>query len=91
MLDVKTFTAVENGQEIKLEFDNKLAFTNRLRLYVDGELLDSDSVFYGTKELRAPVDGGEIEIRVHSGVVGEPDRPQLKRSDGSWADMTKDA
>ena len=87
MFDVKTFTASDNGHEIRLEFDNKLAFINRLRLYVDDELRDSENVWYGTKELRALVDGGEVEVRVHSGMVGEPDRPQLKRSDGSWTDM----
>ena len=87
MLDVKTFTATIDGHDIKLEFDNKLVVTNRLRLYVDGELVDSDRVVYGTKELRAPVDGGEVELRVHSGMAGEPDRPQLRGSDGTWVDM----
>ncbi len=89
MFDVKTFAASENGHEIRLEFDNKLGFINRIRLYVDGELRDSDNVLYGTKELHAPLDGGEVEVRVHSGIVGEPDRPQLKRADGSWADMAE--
>jgi hypothetical protein len=89
MLDVKTFTATDNGREIKLEFDNKLAFINRIRLYVDGELLDSDTIWYGTKELKASLASGQIELRVHSGMVGEPDRPQLKKADGSWTDMTE--
>jgi hypothetical protein len=89
MFDVRTFIASENGHEVKLEFDNRLAFINRIRLYVDGALLDSDMVWYGTKELRAKLDGAEVELRVHSGMVGEPDRPQIKRTDGSWADMAE--
>ena len=88
MLDVKTFATTEDGHEVVLEFDNKLAFINRIRLLVDGELLDSERVWYGTKELKATLgDGRELELRVHSGMVGEPDRPQIKRADGSWIDM----
>ena len=90
MLDVKTFTTTEDGHEVVLEFDNRLAFINRIRLLVDGELLDSERVWYGTKELRATLaDGRELELRVHSGMVGEPDRPQIKRADGSWADLAE--
>ncbi len=89
MFDVKKFAATQNGHEVMLEFDNKLAFINRLRLHVDGNRLDSAIVWYGTKVLRAPLEHGEIEVRVHSGMYGEPNRPEVKRADGSWADMTK--
>ena len=90
MLDVRTFATTEDGHEVVLEFDSKLAFINRIRLLVDGALVDEERVWYGTKELRTTLaDGRELELRVHSGMVGEPDRPQLKRADGTWTDLSE--
>ena len=43
---------------------------------------------YGDRDLRAPLeDGGEVVIRLHSGMNGELTRAQIDRGDGRWEDM----
>lgn len=90
MASVTSYTATVDGHRVELEFDQRLVVLNRARLLVDGELVDSTRVVYGDEDLRATLsDGSELVIRLHSGMVGELTRAQVKRSDGSWEDLTE--
>ncbi len=63
----RTWTGGHDGREVELIFDEKLILLNRLSLRVDGKEVDSDTVFYGTKELS----GDGVTVQVGSGWVGE--------------------
>ena len=57
---------------------------------IDGTEVDSGKVWYGDKELRATLDDGtEIEVVVHSGMVGELTRAQLRQAGGTWSDLAR--
>ncbi|MCY7401836.1 MAG: hypothetical protein LH477_12955 [Nocardioides sp.] len=89
MLDITRYDATLGGHAIVLEFDQKLAVLNRARLLVDGVQIDEASVVYGERELEATlVDGVEVKIRLHSRMLGELTRAQLRGGDGSWVDLT---
>jgi hypothetical protein len=61
---------------------------NKATLRVDGEVVDSARILYGEKELRTTLDDGtDVVVTLHSGMVGELTRAQLKRTDGSWLDL----
>jgi hypothetical protein len=63
---------------------------NKATLRVDGEVVDSARIFYGEKELRTTLDdGSDVVVTLHSGMVGELTRAQLKRTDGSWLDLAE--
>jgi hypothetical protein len=82
------YGAHEAGHDIELEFDRKRVVVNEAILRVDGEPVESAKVVYGDKELRTTLaDGAEIAVKVHSGMVGELTRAQLRRADGSWVDL----
>ncbi|MDO9378455.1 MAG: hypothetical protein Q7T56_06375 [Nocardioidaceae bacterium] len=89
MLDVTRYHGTHAGHEIELVFDQRLAIVNRARLEVDGQPVDDTRVVYGTKELSASLpDGTDVVVRLHSGMVGEIDRPQLQTADG-WTDLVQ--
>ena len=78
-----------NGHEVELEFDTALQVLNRARLFVDGKQLDNVNVFYGEKDLTATLaDDTTIALRIHSGMMGELTRAQIRQPDGTWADLT---
>jgi hypothetical protein len=78
-----------NGHDVELEFDTTLQVMNRARLFVDGKQLDSVNVVYGEKDLTATVeDGTKVALRIHSGMVGELTRAQMRQPDGSWSDLS---
>ncbi len=85
---VHTHTGTLAGHQISLEFDQKMLVMNRVRLSVDGQEVDEISVVYGEKELSTTLaDGTEVVVHLHSGLVGELVRPQLRLADGTWADL----
>lgn len=74
--------------DVELEFDQVLKVLNRVRLSVDGTEVDRSSIFYGEEDLSTTLaDGTKIEVRLHSGMVGELTRAQLRADDGSWTDL----
>jgi hypothetical protein len=84
----KTYGALVEGHDVAIEFDKKLLVINRVRLFVDGILVDADKVWYGDKELSTSlVDGSAVSVVVDSGMGGELTRAQARRSDGSWIDL----
>jgi hypothetical protein len=85
----KRFSGTQAGHDVELEFDQKRVVINEAILHVDGEPVDRTKVFYGDKELRTTLDDGtDIAVTIHSGMMGELTRAQLKRHDGSWVDLT---
>jgi len=84
----QSYGAHDAGHDIELEFDRKRVVINEAILRVDGEQVDSAKVVYGDKDVRTTLpDGAEITVKVHSGMVGELTRAQLRRPDGSWVDL----
>jgi len=84
----KRYGTSQDGHEIELEFDKRRIVLNEARLLIDGEVVDKAKIFYGDKELSATAsDGTQIVVAVDSGMVGEMTRAQLRRADGSWADL----
>lgn len=85
-----TYGATVQGHDVEIEFDQRKLFINKVALRLDGKEVDAEHVWYGEKELRAPLpDGGEIEVAIHSGMVGELTRAQVKGPDGTWTDLTE--
>lgn len=68
--EVRRYTADLNGQEVELLFDERLAVLNRLTLIVDGEAVDRDTIFYGTKTLRSGSGAARVSVEVGSGWIG---------------------
>ena len=88
MYDVKRYGAQLAGHDVELEFDTRRVVINKAVLRVDGEVVDSARIFYGDRDLRTTLaDGTEIVVEVHSGMVGELTRAQVKEADGSWRDL----
>ena len=86
------YGAQVEGHDVELEFDRRKVVLNTARLRIDGQDVDKANVFYGDKELRATLpDGKEVEVAVHSGMMGELTRAQVKGPDGSWTDLTERA
>lgn len=57
---------------------------------VDRDEVDKARVFYGDKDLRTTLDDGtEVVVAIHSGMVGELTRAQVRQADGSWSDLGK--
>ena len=78
------------GHRVELDFDKKLVVMNRARLEVDGVEVDAARVTYGERELSTTLeDGTDITVRLHSGMVGELTRAQVRAEDGSWVDLTE--
>ena len=78
----------ENGHEVELEFDRSKLVLNTARLRVDRREVDSENIFYGERELSTSLpDGTDILVALHSGMVGELTRAQLRTGDGSWVDL----
>lgn len=87
-METKRYAVTHHGHHVELEFDKKLMVMNRARLEVDGAVVDSASVVYGNRDLATTLpDGTEIVVKIHSGMVGELVRAQLRRADGSWVDL----
>ena len=90
MSSVTSYTGTLGSHQISLEFDQRLVVLNRARLSVDGVEVDQARVVYGTKELSVDLDDGTaVSVRLHSGMVGEIDRPQVLGPDGTWHDLTE--
>ena len=88
----KTYGALVEGHDVAIEFDKKLLVINRVRLFVDGSLVDSDKVWYGDKELSVSLDDGSaVSVVIDSGMVGELTRAQARRSDGTYVDLRERA
>ena len=63
---------------------------NEATLRVDGQVVDSARIVYGEQELRTTLDDGTaVVVALHSGMLGELTRAQLKRDDGSWLDLAE--
>jgi hypothetical protein len=79
-----------NGHEVELEFDQSRIVLNKATLRVDGQPVSSQHIFYGERDLTTSLaDGTEITVAVHSGMVGELTRAQLRTGDGSWVDLAR--
>lgn len=90
MSAVRTYTATLGEHQVSLEFDQKLRILNRARLSVDGREVDRANVLYGDAEVTSKLDDGtEVVVRLHSGMVGELDRPQVRGADGTWSDLKR--
>jgi hypothetical protein len=88
MGQVTRYRGTAGGHDVELEFDQKLQVLNRARLIVDGREVDSAKVFYGEKDLTATLDDGtSVAVRLHSGMVGELTRAQVRGPDGTWTDL----
>jgi hypothetical protein len=88
MAQTHRYAGTDSGHDIELEFDQRRVVVNKATLRVDGEVVDSARIFYGEKELRTTLDDGtDVVVTLHSGMVGELTRAQLKRTDGSWLDL----
>ena len=78
-----------NGHDVDLEFDARRIVLNKATLTVDGQQVDSELIFYGERELTTQLpDGTSVAVAVHSGMVGELTKAQLRQPDGSWVDLT---
>jgi hypothetical protein len=78
------------GHAVELEFDQRRVVVNEATLRVDGAEVDRAKVFYGDKELRTTLeDGTEVSVALHSGMIGELTRAQLRQPDGGWRDLAK--
>lgn len=79
-----------NGHDVELAFDQSKIVINTATLRVDGSDVQSEKLFYGERDLRTTLaDGTEIEVAVHSGMVGELTRAQLRTGDSTWVDLTQ--
>jgi hypothetical protein len=77
------------GHDVELEFDKTLLVLNKASLTVDGQLVDSELIHYGERELNTQLpDGTSVTVAVFSGMVGELTKAQLRGDDGSWVDLT---
>lgn len=84
----KVYATEIDGRDVAIEFDKKLLFLNRARLFIDGQRVDDERLFYGEKTLEGPLgDGTTVTVRVDSGGAGELTAAQAQRSDGSWVDL----
>jgi hypothetical protein len=88
MAQTHRYAGTDSGHDIELEFDQRRVVVNKATLRVDGEVVDSARILYGEKELRTTLDDGtDVVVTLHSCMVGELTRAQLKRTDGSWLDL----
>jgi hypothetical protein len=84
------YAGTVSDHDVELEFDRSRVVINKATLRVDGEVVDSARIFYGEQELRTTLDDGtEVVVALHSGMVGELTRAQLKQADGSWRDLAE--
>jgi hypothetical protein len=90
MSAVKRYGTTLGTHDVELEFDQTLKVLNWARLRVDGAEVDRQNVFYGEKALSSALeDGTSIEVRLHSGMMGELTRAQLRGADGTWTDLAE--
>ncbi len=90
MAQTHRYAGTDSGHDIELEFDKRRVVVNKATLRVDGEAVDSASIVYGEQELRTTLeDGTDIVVALHSGMLGELTRAQLKQGDGSWRDLAE--
>jgi hypothetical protein len=88
MSHVQRYGAQHEGHAVELEFDRRRMVVNKAILRVDGEVVDSARIFYGDSDLKTTLDDGtEIAVTLHSGMMGELTRAQVKAADGSWRDL----
>ena len=88
MAQTRRYNGTLDGHDIELEFDQRRIVINKATLRVDGEVVDSARIFYGDEELRTTLDDGtDVAVALHSGMVGELTRAQVKQADGSWVDL----
>jgi hypothetical protein len=81
-----------DGHDVELEFDTRKVVLNTARLSVDGHEVESKHIVYGDGDLRTELaDGTKIEVAVHSGMVGELTRAQVRGPDGTWTDLQERA
>ncbi|MFW6773790.1 hypothetical protein ACOACO_05870 [Nocardioides sp. CPCC 205120] len=92
-MSVQRHAAQIAGHRVELVFDKNLVVLNRARLEVDGVEVDSTRVVYGERELTADLpDGSALEVRLHSGMVGELTRAQARVGGGAaWTDLAPEA
>jgi hypothetical protein len=84
------YAGTDAGHDIELEFDKSRVVVNKATLRVDGEVVDSARIVYGEQELRTTLeDGTDVVVALHSGMLGELTRAQLKQGDGSWRDLAE--
>lgn len=74
----RSWVGEQDGRSVELVFDEKLVVLNRLALIVDGEQVDRDTIFYGTKQLS----GAGVTVAVGSGWTGECTGAVLRGSSG---------
>jgi hypothetical protein len=84
-------TTTHEGHVITLVFDKDLVVLNQARLEVDGVQVDSTRVVYGERDLSTELDDGTVvKVRLHSGMLGELTRAQIRSGDDQWRDLTTD-
>jgi hypothetical protein len=88
MSQMTRYGSTINGHDVELEFDKTLLVLNKASLTVDGQLVDSELIHYGERELNTQLpDGTSVTVAVFSGMVGELTKAQLQGEDGSWVDL----
>ncbi|MGL5819485.1 MAG: hypothetical protein ACRCYR_18125 [Phycicoccus sp.] len=86
----KRYGVSHAGHQIDIEFDKSRMVINQVRLFVDDAEVDRTNIWYGDKGLRATLaDGTELEVVVHSGMVGELNRAQLRTGSDTFVDLTE--
>jgi len=88
MAQTHRYAGTHSGHDIELEFDKRRIVVNQATLRVDDAVVDSARIVYGEHELRTTLDDGtDVVVALHSGMLGELTRAQLRRPDGSWVDL----
>ncbi|MGL4175804.1 MAG: hypothetical protein ACRCSN_06970 [Dermatophilaceae bacterium] len=77
----KRYGTTHGRHDIELVVDKRV-ITNRLRLVVDGVVVDDKRISHGHHALRASLDDGTIVVEVDSGLAGELKAARLRTSDG---------
>jgi hypothetical protein len=53
-------------------------------------VVDTASIVHGERELRTTLDDGtDVVVALHSGMLGELTRAQLRQADGGWMDLAE--
>jgi hypothetical protein len=87
---VAVYGTTVNGHAVELEFDQSKIVLNKATLRVDGQDVRAEHIFYGERELSTSLsDGTSIEVAVHSGMVGELTRAQVRTGENSWVDLVR--
>lgn len=83
----RTWVGEEDGRSVAVVFDEKLVVLNRLTLMVDGEEVERDTIFYGTKQLS----GAGVTVVVGSDWIGQCTGIMFRGSSGEERSLSQQA